>query len=381
VRRVRSRCFIGVADPPTLHRATRRRTAWSDAAPTSGEHSHTRAAGDRFLGNALIYNFRKVREVAVKKATSEIDSSTKIVGDERRAEFGEFLASARRRAGRSLEEIGRTTKLSRRNLEALEQGRVEVLPPGMYRRAILRSYAESVALDPHVAIERFDRIFRDGAAARSDGGGQSESVPQGAPGTRSRIAPLRPVLLSAMASVPANSPPSIRTASLRSPYPLQPRHLAAAATLIVAAVGGLYFLTLPSSDARRPELASPQRSVKPTPEAATPSSAASDVAPSTGTSGRAVAASVNSIATSPAAVTTADQELLVTSTPAGARVTVNGIGWGITPLTIRHLPPGEKIVRVTKDGYAAGERRVQIGSAAGTAAVRLTLRPREPSPE
>lgn len=319
--------------------------------------------------------------MAVKKATSEVNSSTKIVGDDRRAEFGEFLASARRRAGRSLEEIERSTKLSRRNLEALEQGRVEVLPPGMYRRAILRSYAESVALDPQVAIERFDRIFGDGAAPRSDGGGQPESVPQRAPGTRSRIAPFRPVVLSAMASVPAVALPSIRAASLRWPYPLQPRHLAAAAMLVLAAAGGLYFHRLPSSDPRRPELTAPQRSLKPTPEAATAASAASDVAPSTGTSGRAVPASVSPSVTSPATVTTEDQELLVTSTPAGARVTVNGIGWGVTPLTIRHLPPGEKIVRVTKDGYAAGERRVQIGSAAGTAAVRLTLRPREPSPE
>jgi hypothetical protein len=49
-------------------------------------------------------------------------------------------------------------------------------------------------------------------------------------------------------------------------------------------------------------------------------------------------------------------ELVVTSEPAGARVTVNGIGWGVTPIAIRHLPPGDKRVRVSKEGYRAAER-------------------------
>ena len=317
-----------------------------------------------------------MRAMAASNTISDRPTNVPIVGDEDRAEFGEFFASARRRAGRSLEEIERSTKLSRRNLEALEQGRVEVLPPGIYRRAILRSYAASVALDPHVAIERFDRIF-GGAAPRSDDGGRPEPVPQRTPDPRSRIASLRPNLMSAMASVPSLTLPSIRAASLRWPYPVQPRHLAAAATLVLAALGSLYFLRLPSSDSGRSELTAPQVPLKP----ATRASGASDVAPSTGTSGREVPASVSQSGTTPMPVTTEDQELLVTSTPSGARVTVNGIGWGITPLRIRHLPPGDKLVRVTKDGYAAGERRVQIGSAAGAADVRLTLRRREPSPE
>ena len=46
--------------------------------------------------------------------------------------------------------------------------------------------------------------------------------------------------------------------------------------------------------------------------------------------------------------------------PAGARVTVDGIGWGLTPVTIRFLPPGNKRIRVSKDGYAATERVVSV---------------------
>src|SRR5262245_56987627 len=37
-----------------------------------------------------------------------------------------------------------------------------------------------------------------------------------------------------------------------------------------------------------------------------------------------------------------DTALVVSSQPAGARVTVNGIGWGATPVTIRYLSPGLK---------------------------------------
>jgi hypothetical protein len=53
-------------------------------------------------------------------------------------------------------------------------------------------------------------------------------------------------------------------------------------------------------------------------------------------------------------------ELAVTTQPAGARVTVNGIGWGIAPITIRYLPAGDKRVRVSKEGYATEERLVRI---------------------
>ena len=56
----------------------------------------------------------------------------------------------------------------------------------------------------------------------------------------------------------------------------------------------------------------------------------------------------------------AANSLVVTSDPAGARVTVDGIGWGTTPVTIRWLTPGTKTLRVIKDGYASEERSVRI---------------------
>ena len=299
--------------------------------------------------------------MAVKEQTRAIGdsgSSAPLVEDGDREVFGEFLASARRRAGRSIDDVAGSTKLSKRYLEALERGRVELLPPGMYRRAMLRSYAASVALDPQVALERFDRTFGAEAVPRD---GRTPQRPQKAPPVSvfRQIAPLRPVAMSTLSAVPARAVPSLRAVPLLRLPPS--RTLAAAVTIVLAGVIGAYVVA-----GRRQEV--PQRL-----ERAAPPSAG------TGTSGRVAEASVES--TVPAPVAIADPRLVVTSNPDGARVTVDGIGWGVTPLAISHLPPGDKIVRVTKDGYVAGERRVQLSGTEPSASVRLTLRRREQAPD
>ena len=65
--------------------------------------------------------------------------------------------------------------------------------------------------------------------------------------------------------------------------------------------------------------------------------------------------------------------LRIVTEPPGARVTVNGIGRGVTPLTIRHLPTGAKRVRVTKDGYAGAERVVSLADNDVDRTVRIRL--------
>lgn len=71
-----------------------------------------------------------------------------------------------------------------------------------------------------------------------------------------------------------------------------------------------------------------------------------------------------------------DGQIRVTSTPSGARVTVDGIGWGQTPLTVSHLPFGTKTVRVTHDGYASREAIVRISAdkPAGSVSIPMTRR-------
>jgi hypothetical protein len=52
---------------------------------------------------------------------------------------------------------------------------------------------------------------------------------------------------------------------------------------------------------------------------------------------------------------------------------VDGIGWGSTPLTIRHLTPGTKRIRVSKPGYATQERVTFLdGGSGATITIPLT---------
>ena len=39
---------------------------------------------------------------------------------------------------------------------------------------------------------------------------------------------------------------------------------------------------------------------------------------------------------------------------------MNGIGWGLAPVTIRYLPAGDKRIRVSKEGYVTEERTVSL---------------------
>ena len=72
-------------------------------------------------------------------------------------------------------------------------------------------------------------------------------------------------------------------------------------------------------------------------------------------------------------VPNAEPRLTVITEPVGARVTVNGIGWGSTPVTIRYLEPGPKRVRVTREGYRAEERLVEVGTS-GSTTTRIPMR-------
>jgi hypothetical protein len=63
----------------------------------------------------------------------------------------------------------------------------------------------------------------------------------------------------------------------------------------------------------------------------------------------------------------------ITTQPGGASVTINGVGYGTTPLTIPYLPPGAKRIRVTKAGYET-EERFYSSDAARASSLRIALR-------
>jgi cytoskeletal protein RodZ len=70
-------------------------------------------------------------------------------------DLGAALRHHREAAHRSLREMADATKLGVRTLEALERNQIEKLPPGIFRRAVVRAYAREVGLDPEDTLRVF----------------------------------------------------------------------------------------------------------------------------------------------------------------------------------------------------------------------------------
>jgi cytoskeletal protein RodZ len=219
-----------------------------------------------------------------------------------RPDFGEWLRQAREERQLTLDTLTQQTRIPRRHLEALEHGRLGLLPE-FYQRAEVRTFARAVGVDEHLALAQL----------------------------RSATTPVEP----------ENAPPrrqAGRTISTRLAT------LGLASLALAAGLIGLEIAerraTIDDGAPRRPTTSAPapRPPVMQVPNATLPTNP--------------VQPAPSSPATPPAGIT----ELVVTTQPSGARVTVNGIGWGLSPIAIRHLPPGTKRVRVSKDGYGAAER-------------------------
>ena len=83
------------------------------------------------------------------------------MSEQRQLSIGATLREARERAGLSLRQIADTTKLSVHVLTSLEQDRVAKLPGGIYRRAIVRSFAREVGLDAEKTLRQFHEQYPD----------------------------------------------------------------------------------------------------------------------------------------------------------------------------------------------------------------------------
>lgn len=70
-------------------------------------------------------------------------------------DFGLALRMTREAAGRTLRDVADVTKLGVRTLDALERNQIDRLPPGIFRRAVVRAYAKEVGLDPEETLRVF----------------------------------------------------------------------------------------------------------------------------------------------------------------------------------------------------------------------------------
>ena len=74
--------------------------------------------------------------------------------------FGEGLRSAREERGIALDDIAIATRVSLRNLSALENERFRELPGGIFNRGIVRSYARYIGLDEDETVTAFTDALR-----------------------------------------------------------------------------------------------------------------------------------------------------------------------------------------------------------------------------
>jgi transcriptional regulator with XRE-family HTH domain len=90
--------------------------------------------------------------------------------------LGEFLRREREFRHISLDDIAERTKISRRYLEAIEEGQYERLPGEIFVRGFIRSYAQSIGLDPEETLLIYS---------------QTRVVPGVVPQWKERIAPTK----------------------------------------------------------------------------------------------------------------------------------------------------------------------------------------------
>jgi len=254
------------------------------------------------------------------------------------AQFGGWLKHARESRGLSVEAIARLTKIPARHVEALERGDASPLP-AFYQRAEVRAVARVVGVDEQLAVDRLEAELPHIAAPRRAPAPPELPAPSEPQTVRldhvlaivgmgvlaawlTGWGPLQRAASSGGPSAPQIQTPELVTAPPAAPVPIQ-------------------------IQAAPPE-------VPPAPADA--SAAASQAAP---TAAIAPATSVAAESAAPAAPGY-PTELVIRTEPEGARVTVNGIGWGASPITIQHIEPGEQHIRVTMDGFIASERSVVI---------------------
>ncbi len=254
--------------------------------------------------------------------------------------LGKLLRQSRERRGMSLEQIASETKIPLRHLQALERDDFSVVPEGLYRRAKVRAYARAVHLDQE-SLAKLERAMH-----------AAEPPP---------VAP---------------EEPSLPTTAFRKSI------LVTLAAIGAALVVGL--VTRGGED-KVPAAVQSNSTVdpEPPPQPTAPVDEAQRITPENEQTPDAPVATVGPLPQPAPVPTTADieprvtqpliTELLITSEPAGARVTIDGIGWGLTPVTIRHLTPGTRHVRLTKDGYQSEERAARVAGD-GLHALHVSLR-------
>ncbi len=71
------------------------------------------------------------------------------------AELGKELKAFRESKKITIEDVAALTRIGRRYLEALENDRFDMMPGGFFLKAMIRSYAAAIGLDPEKTVDRY----------------------------------------------------------------------------------------------------------------------------------------------------------------------------------------------------------------------------------
>jgi hypothetical protein len=183
------------------------------------------------------------------------------------AGFGEALRRERELREIGLREIANATKINLRYLEALEQGRFDILPGGVFNKGFIRAYARFIGADGEALVDRYmlEIAERDAVAQgshptpdrpgllrpqeaprRRAGGSAGVPAPAGSPAAASAVHPAitlvensRPAAAAYPAPAPGPAPSAVEAEANRS------RLLLALATVVAALVAvGVVFALL-----------------------------------------------------------------------------------------------------------------------------------------
>jgi cytoskeletal protein RodZ len=248
--------------------------------------------------------------------------------------FGCYLKAVREEHHVTLEAVSASTKIKRQLWIDLEANDLSRWPKHrVYRQGYLRSYAQAIGAPPHEVLARFDAEFAD------------QKPPQ--------VVPAQPI-------VPRSSPLSLG------------RNAAAVAIMTTVLLVGI---GLNMTDKRENSVAASSST-----PSATQGFKRTSVSPSPPASGSAIESPGNA----PSSTSTASSadaprpdvegEIRVVSDPTNAWVTINGNGFGTTPLRVRYLPMGSYTVRVIQAGYKTRQTEVTLSDSQPNRAVSLVLR-------
>ena len=247
--------------------------------------------------------------------------------------FGASLRAARLSRNISLDTVAARTKINRTFFQDLERDDLSKWPSGQfYRESYLRAYAKAIGLNPRDVIDGFRREFVAGGA----------SNPARPPAKPRRLTPVTiPIILAVTLAG------SYSLARWRTPVADVPEaQTSAIDTSVATPPTGASSATAPKVEPSPPQKPAPQPPNAPVTEPVDPGPI--------------------------------EGELVITSTPPGVQVLVNGIGRGRTPVRVQYLPPGSYSIRFIHPGRPSVTQRATISTKHRSVEVSASLELEEP---